>query len=87
MNTIAHRPFASGAPKGRRFARGAGGESLQELKPYLAMREMVLSIRIPADQLRTVVHVNALATGIYHYRVHNASGELGQGKLNVAHTH
>lgn len=52
-----------------------------------SMGSVVLSIRIPADQLRTAVHVNTLATGIYHYSVRTVSGELGQGKLNVAHTH
>lgn len=50
---------------------------------YSALGEEVLHLRIPAEQQRLPVSTASLAPGMYHYRVYNARGELGDGKLSI----
>ena len=50
---------------------------------FNALGAVVMNVRIPADQQRVALSTTALVPGMYHYRVQNAHGELGDGKLSI----
>lgn len=43
----------------------------------------VLSVRVPAEQLRVELNLAGLAPGIYHYTLRGPQGTIGSGKLAV----
>jgi hypothetical protein len=48
-----------------------------------ALGAVALSVRVPAEQLRTELKLAGLAPGIYHYTLRGLQGTLGTGKLAV----
>ena len=62
------------------------GKPLDEAGTFIlfnAVGEVVMRLDVPAEEYRMSFATSGLATGVYHYRVVNLTGLVGNGRLSI----